>query len=126
MSVPLGTFFLSIESALSDRSNPSLHRVDLAAGGLCPACVAVSPISTTTLSSAPRSLSSGEWEEEDATDYSFAALAQARALQSRRHAPHELSSLLGVRGALVSLARILIGLLFVGVLAASGRWAAQD
>ncbi|KAJ7501103.1 hypothetical protein B0H11DRAFT_754485 [Mycena galericulata] len=72
-----------------------------------------------TLSSAP---SPPESEEEDATDFSFPALARARALQSRRHAPHPLSSVLGLRGGLVSLARVAVGVAVVAVLAGSGRW----
>ncbi|KAJ7501107.1 hypothetical protein B0H11DRAFT_754507 [Mycena galericulata] len=72
-----------------------------------------------TLSSAP---SPSESEEEDATDFSFPALARARALQSRRHAPHPLSGVLGLRGGLVSLARVAVGVAVVAVLAGSGRW----
>ncbi|KAJ7431985.1 hypothetical protein B0H11DRAFT_2297916 [Mycena galericulata] len=63
-----------------------------------------------------------ESEEEDATDYSFPALAHARALQSRRHAPHPISSVLGLRGGLLSLARVAVGVAVVAVLAGSGRW----
>ncbi|KAJ7931009.1 hypothetical protein B0H13DRAFT_868963 [Mycena leptocephala] len=66
-------------------------------------------------------------EEEDATDFSLPALVHARALQTRRHAPHTFSSVLGVRGALVSVARVTGWLVIVALLAGRGseRWAAD-
>ncbi|KAJ6533291.1 hypothetical protein DFH09DRAFT_1406803 [Mycena vulgaris] len=64
-------------------------------------------------------------EEEDATDYSLPALVHARALQTRRHAPHPFSSVVGVRGALGSVARVAGWLIVVAVLAGRGRWAAD-
>ncbi|KAJ7909002.1 hypothetical protein B0H13DRAFT_2494595 [Mycena leptocephala] len=59
-------------------------------------------------------------ESEDHTDYSFPALQHARLLQTRRHAPHPLSSLLGLRGAALSLARALGCVAVVAVLAGGG------
>ncbi|KAJ7722225.1 hypothetical protein DFH07DRAFT_972022 [Mycena maculata] len=64
-------------------------------------------------------------EEEDATDYSLPALVRARALQTRRHAPHPFSSVVRVRGALGSVARVAGWLLIVAVLAGRGHWAAE-
>ncbi|KAJ7686030.1 hypothetical protein B0H17DRAFT_1072882 [Mycena rosella] len=64
-------------------------------------------------------------EEEDATDYSLPALVHARALQTRRHAPHPFSSVVGVRGALGSVARVAGWLVVVAVLAGRGRWASS-
>ncbi|KAJ6595045.1 hypothetical protein DFH09DRAFT_158304 [Mycena vulgaris] len=91
----------------------------------CPACAPTPsqnpPSSTCSTSSGPPSPPS-ESEEEDATDYSFPALQHARALQSRRHAPHPLSSVLGLRAGLVSLLRVLGCVVVVAVLAGSGRW----
>ncbi|KAJ7731819.1 hypothetical protein DFH07DRAFT_1065671 [Mycena maculata] len=78
--------------------------------------------------STPASLSpavSDASEEEDATDYSLPALVRARALQTRRHAPHPFTSVVGLRGALGSVARVAGWLLIVAVLAGRGRWAAE-
>ncbi|KAJ7885815.1 hypothetical protein B0H13DRAFT_2666806, partial [Mycena leptocephala] len=61
-------------------------------------------------------------ESEDHTDYSFPALQHARLLQTRRHTPHPLSSVLGLRGAALSLARALGCVVVVAVLAGGGRW----
>ncbi|KAJ7288612.1 hypothetical protein C8J57DRAFT_1707023 [Mycena rebaudengoi] len=115
-----------------------------ASDGRCPSCrtlnlntrespPASSPPSPTSIPSHFDSASDSETasaselatsEEEDDTDYSFAALQSARALQSRRHAAHPLSSVLGVRGALGRLARAGLCILVVAVLAARGtrRW----
>ncbi|KAJ7433895.1 hypothetical protein B0H11DRAFT_747816 [Mycena galericulata] len=82
----------------------------------CGTCYVSSASTPSSIPSQPES------EEEDATDFSFPALAHARALQSRRHAPHPLSSVLGLRGGLVSLARVAVGVAVVAVLAGSGRW----
>ncbi|KAJ7456241.1 hypothetical protein B0H11DRAFT_2200162 [Mycena galericulata] len=70
--------------------------------------------------SPPSSPPSSSEEEEDSTDYSLPALVRARALQTRRHAPHPLSSVLGVRGALVRVVRVGGWVLVVAVLAV--RW----
>lgn len=72
--------------------------------------------------SASGSESEVELEAEDATDYSFPALARARALQGRRHAAHPLSVVLGVRGALGPLVRVVGCVAVVAVLAGGGRW----
>ncbi|KAJ7445058.1 hypothetical protein FB451DRAFT_69431 [Mycena latifolia] len=74
--------------------------------------------------STPSVASSSDSEEEDATDFSLPALVHARALQTRRHAPHPFSSVLGVRGGLGSVARVGGWLLVVAVLANRGHWAA--
>ncbi|KAJ7152713.1 hypothetical protein C8R43DRAFT_1003390 [Mycena crocata] len=100
-----------------------------ASDGLCPGCRApvLPQLGSPTRSGSTSSSSmftTSEAEEEDATDYSFAALAHARQLQARRHAPHPLSSVLGVWGALGALARVLGCVIVVGVLATSGRWVA--
>ncbi|KAJ7088078.1 hypothetical protein B0H15DRAFT_801126 [Mycena belliarum] len=84
-------------------------------------CAPPSPASSPPASAYPTS----EEEEEDATDFSLPALLRARALQTRRHAPHPLSAVLGVRGALVRLARAGALLGVVALLAARGRWAAE-
>ncbi|KAJ7673950.1 hypothetical protein DFH06DRAFT_751803 [Mycena polygramma] len=100
-----------------------------------------SPVSPSTPSS-PSSPSGSEgsegeddaWEDlddeneaEDSTDYSLPALVRARALQTRRHVPHPLASLLGVRAALGRVVRVAGWVLVVGVLAgragAGGGWA---
>ncbi|KAJ7752183.1 hypothetical protein DFH07DRAFT_522637 [Mycena maculata] len=113
--------------------------------GLCPACCAPSPLSPlaalptlpTISPSSPSPLSSSSpsdaspdpfspsSDSEDATDYSYPALQHAKALQARRHAPHPLSSVLGLRGALASLLRVGGCVVVVAVLAGSGRWAAS-
>ncbi|KAJ6502941.1 hypothetical protein C8R47DRAFT_219630 [Mycena vitilis] len=70
-------------------------------------------------------------EAEDSTDYSLPALVRARALQTRRHVPHPLASLLGFEGAgraaLGRVVRVAGWVLVVGVLAAragaGGGWA---
>ncbi|KAJ7133102.1 hypothetical protein C8R44DRAFT_899445 [Mycena epipterygia] len=64
---------------------------------------------------------SSESEEEDRTDYSLPALIRARALQTRRHSPHPFSSVLGVRGALASVIRVVGWVVVVAALARSGR-----
>ncbi|KAJ7088765.1 hypothetical protein B0H15DRAFT_949398 [Mycena belliarum] len=89
---------------------------------LTPSVFAPGGEAPTAVASATCASSSSESEEEDATDYSFAALAHARALQRRRHAAHPLSSVLGVRGALLPVARVLGCVVVVAVLAGSGRW----
>ncbi|KAJ7133155.1 hypothetical protein C8R44DRAFT_771986 [Mycena epipterygia] len=65
---------------------------------------------------------SSESEEEDSTDYSLPALLRARALQTRRHTAHPFSSVLGVRGAMASVMRVVGWIVVVGVLAGRGRW----
>ncbi|KAJ7676675.1 hypothetical protein DFH06DRAFT_612595 [Mycena polygramma] len=98
-----------------------------------------SPSSPTAVSSGSSPSSSSEeedaWEDlneddneaEDSTDYSLPALVRARALQTRRHVPHPLASLLGVRAALGRVVRVAGWVLVVGVLAAragaGGGWA---
>ncbi|KAJ7657175.1 hypothetical protein DFH06DRAFT_458719 [Mycena polygramma] len=88
---------------------------------LCPVCRA--PLS---LPSPPSSWSSStsdsDEEEEDLTDYSFPALQHARLMQTRRHTPHPLSSVLGLHGAVVSLVRAVGCVAVVAVLAGGGRW----
>ncbi|KAJ7463620.1 hypothetical protein FB451DRAFT_1370557 [Mycena latifolia] len=73
--------------------------------------------------SSPPSIAS-ESEDEDATDYSFPALQHARTLQSRRHAAHPLSSVIGLRGAFFPLVRALGCVVVVAVLAGRGGWGA--
>ncbi|KAJ7660463.1 hypothetical protein B0H17DRAFT_1212585 [Mycena rosella] len=58
-------------------------------------------------------------EEEDRTDYSFPTL------QSRRHAPHPLSAVLGLNGALLSVACVLGCVVVVAVLAGRGHWGGE-
>ncbi|KAJ7689203.1 hypothetical protein B0H17DRAFT_1180375 [Mycena rosella] len=83
-----------------------------------------SDVPSPSLSSCP-SPSDSDSEEEDGTDYSFPALQHARARQSRRHAPHSLSAVLGLRGGLLSVARVLGCVVVVAVLAGSGRWGGE-
>ncbi|KAJ7610742.1 hypothetical protein DFH06DRAFT_1345849 [Mycena polygramma] len=98
--------------------------------GLCPVCrapVYLPSFPSSSSSSSPSSPSSystsiSDSEEEDLTDYSFPALQHARLMQTRRHVPHPLSSVLGLRGAVVSLARALGCVAVVAVLAGWGRW----
>ncbi|KAJ6484654.1 hypothetical protein C8R45DRAFT_998919 [Mycena sanguinolenta] len=68
--------------------------------------------------------SSSSSEEDDATDYSLPALVYARALQTRRHMLHPFSSVVGARGALGRVARIVVWLGLVTVLAMI-RWFAE-
>ncbi|KAJ7620344.1 hypothetical protein FB45DRAFT_149971 [Roridomyces roridus] len=92
----------------------------------------VSPRSASSVSSAssctsPSSSSSSSSEEdEDTTDYSLPALVRARGLQTRRHVPHPMASVLGLRGVCVSLIRALVCVLVIGVLAGRGRWAVDE
>ncbi|KAJ6451165.1 hypothetical protein C8R45DRAFT_946379 [Mycena sanguinolenta] len=69
----------------------------------------------------PASSASSSEEEEDATDYSLPVLVYARALQTRRHMLHSFSSVVGVRGAIGRVARIMLWLGLVAVLASRGR-----
>ncbi|KAJ7348447.1 hypothetical protein DFH08DRAFT_865999 [Mycena albidolilacea] len=88
-----------------------------------PSTPAVLPPSPSSLCPADLSSSSSSEEEEDATDYSLPALVHARAMQTRRHTPHPFSSVLGLRGALGRVGRIVVWLVLVAVLAGRGRWA---
>ncbi|KAJ7443643.1 hypothetical protein B0H11DRAFT_2291498 [Mycena galericulata] len=81
-----------------------------------PATSSLCASSSTSPSSSPPSSE----EEEGSTDYSLPALVRARALQTRRHAPHPLTSVLGVRGALARVMRVGGWVLVVAVLAV--RW----
>ncbi|KAJ7617236.1 hypothetical protein FB45DRAFT_933704 [Roridomyces roridus] len=126
-----------------------------ASDGLCPACrtpssavprsvtspteivsplSAISPLSSITASSSTSAqtiLSASSWRsthtqaEESKTDCSFPALTQARIVQSRRHTVHSVGRV-GLQGALSSLMRVFLGVLFVTILAARGRWAAAE
>ncbi|KAJ6480589.1 hypothetical protein C8R47DRAFT_1136246 [Mycena vitilis] len=87
--------------------------------GLCPVCRAPVYLPPPPLSF---SSSQSDSEGEDSTDYSFPALQHARLMQTRRHSPHPLSSVLGLRGALMSLVRALGCVAVVAVLAGGGRW----
>ncbi|KAJ7696224.1 hypothetical protein B0H17DRAFT_1329273 [Mycena rosella] len=84
-----------------------------------------SPVSDSSRSSESHSSPASESEEEDLTDYSFPALQHARLLQSRRHAPHPLSAVLGLRGGVLSAVRVLACVVAVAVLAGSGRWSGE-
>ncbi|KAJ7290043.1 hypothetical protein C8J57DRAFT_336167 [Mycena rebaudengoi] len=77
--------------------------------------------------STPAALPKGNYalsEEEDATDYSLPALLRARALQTRRHTPHPISSVLGLRAALSTVARGAGLVIIVAILAGRGGWGA--
>ncbi|KAF7304461.1 hypothetical protein HMN09_00848400 [Mycena chlorophos] len=53
-------------------------------------------------------------------------LVRTRALQTRRHASHSFSTVVGVRGVLVALMRVLVWVGVVWVLARAGRWGDED
>ncbi|KAJ7657498.1 hypothetical protein B0H17DRAFT_1213539 [Mycena rosella] len=74
-----------------------------------------SPTSDSSLSSG--SPPPSESEDDDQTDYSHAPLPQ-----SPRDASHPLNATMGLRGGLLSVARVLGCVVAIAVLAGSGRW----
>nr|GAT43890.1 predicted protein [Mycena chlorophos] len=58
--------------------------------------------------------------------WTLSLLVRARALQTRRHASHSFTTVVGVRGVLVALLRVLVWVGVVWVLARAGRWGDED
>ncbi|KAJ7493608.1 hypothetical protein FB451DRAFT_1551035 [Mycena latifolia] len=69
--------------------------------------------------------SSSDSEEENTTYFSVPALVHARAVETCRQESHPVSSAVGMRGGLGSLARLVWLLVVVAILARRERWAAE-
>ncbi|KAJ7093344.1 hypothetical protein B0H15DRAFT_1020761 [Mycena belliarum] len=114
--------FKALHARLGSISQDSLSGSSLSLECALPSVFASPSGSVASATCSASDSEEAEAEAEDATDYSFPALAHARALQRRRHAAHPLSAVLGVRGALLPVVRVLGCVVVVAVLAGSGRW----